>query len=102
MCVCVCVYVPRIIVRIISNFIVLRNFGKVIFDFSRKYNGKLELSQAELDVSFLESCQCFNVFPKFICFKLPNVSKCDVNAIRKRLLKSASKKRCKEKIYLQK
>ena len=39
--------------------------------------------------------------PKFICFQLPNVSKYDVNAIRKHLLKSAITKRCKEKRKLQ-
>jgi len=103
-----------VFIRIISNLILLRNFGKIIFDISSKYNGRLELSQlrklekisiktrkAELDVSFLESCQRFNVFPKFICFQLPNVSKYDVTAIRKRLLKSAIRKRCKEKRKLQ-
>ena len=57
--------------------------------------------KVELDVSFLESCQRFNVFPKFICFQLSNVNKYDVNAIRKHLLKSAIRKRCKEKRRLQ-
>ena len=83
---------------------------------SSKYNGKLELShfrklekiftkakKAELDISFLASCQklCSNVFPKLICFQLPNVSKYDVNAIQKRLLKRAITKRCKGKRKLQ-
>ena len=99
---------------IIPSLILLRNFGKIIFDISSKYNGRLELSQlrklekistktrkAELDVSFLESCQQFNVFPKFICFPLPNVNRYDVTGIIKRLLKSAVRKRCKEKRRLQ-
>ena len=59
------------------------------------------LGKADLDVSFLKSCQRFNVFPKFICFQLPNVSKYDVIPIRKRLLKSAISKRCKERRRLQ-
>ena len=97
-------------IRLLSNLILLRNFGRIIFDISNKYDGRLKLSQlrklekistktkkAELDMSFLESCQLFNVFPKFICFELPNVDGYDVYAIRKRLLKSAIRKRCKEK-----
>ena len=100
--------------RIVSDFILLRNFGKIIYDISSKYNGRLELSQlrklekistktqkADLEISFLKSCQRFNVFPKFICFQLPNVSKFDVIGIRKRLLKSAISERCKERRRLQ-
>ena len=92
----------------------IEKLWKIIFDISRKYDGRLELSQlrklekistktrkAELDVSFLESCQQFNVFPKFICFPLPNVNRYDVNGIIKRLLKSAIRKRCKEERRLQ-
>ena len=60
--------------RIISDFIGLRNFGRIINDYSTKYGGILELSQfrkveklskkikkAELDISFLSSCQRSNV-----------------------------------------
>ena len=50
-----------------------------------------------MDISFLSSCQKFNVFPNFICFPLPNVGKCDVYAIRRCLLKTAINKRSKEK-----
>ena len=106
----------RIVVflRLISHFIVLRNFGRIISDYSSKYAGILELSQfrkveklskklkkAELDLCFLNSCQRFNVFPRFVCFPLPNVNKYDVFAIRKRLLKSSINKRSKEKRKLQ-
>ena len=41
------------------------------------------------------------MLPKFVCFPLPNVSKYDVFAIMKRLLKSALGKRSKEKRKLQ-
>ena len=37
------------------------------------------------------------MFPKFICFPLPNVGKFDVYAIRRCLLKTAISKRSKEK-----
>ena len=37
-----------------------------------------------------------NVFPKFLCFQLPNVARQDVISIRKHLLKSAIAKRSKE------
>ena len=96
--------------RIISDLLIARNFGRIIHDFSNKYVGWLEVSQfrkveklskkvkkAELDISFLTSCQRFNVFPKFVCFPLPSVNKYDVFAIRRRLLKSAINKRSKEK-----
>ena len=52
--------------------------------------------KAALDLSFLRNCQSLNVFPKFVCFNLPNVSQLDTIAIRKRLLRSATSKRLKE------
>ena len=79
-------------------------------DYSRKYAGILELLQfrkveklskkmkkAELDISFLRNCQKFHVFRKFVCFPLPNVGKYNVYGIRRRLLKSATNKRSREK-----
>ena len=99
-----------VFLRLISDIIGLRNFGRIIIDYSSKYAGILELSQfrkveklskkvkkAEVDINFLTSCQRFNVFPKFVCFLLPNVNKPDVFAIRKRLLNSTLNKRSKEK-----
>ena len=100
--------------RLISNSILFRKFGKIIVHTSNNYYGRLELSQlprletistktreAELDISFMGSCQQLNVLPNFICFQLPNVNKVDVNTIRKRLLRIAIKKICKEKRRLQ-
>ena len=98
-----------------SNYLELRIIylttkKRIINDYSSKYAGILELSQfrkveklskkvkkAELDINFLTSCQRFNVFPKFVCFPVPNVSKYGVFAIRERLLKSALGKRSKER-----
>ena len=62
--------------HVLSDFIIWRNFGKIISDFSRKYSGTRELAEfrkveklsnkarkADLDVSFSKSCQTVNVFP---------------------------------------
>ena len=48
-------------------------------------------------MNFLRNCLSFmiNVFPKFNCFQLPNTSRHEVHAIRKRLLRSAIAKRRK-------
>ena len=89
--------------------VLLRNYGNIIHDLAHNYQGKVSLTdfrkyekltlkkrKADLDVAFLKDCQSFGVFPKFLCFPLPNVNNQDVYAIRKRLLRSAIKKRSKE------
>ena len=102
----------KIVVRFLqylSILLVLRPYGNIIHDLASKYQGWISLQdlrqleklsvkkrKAELDVSFLRSCKTFNVFPKFICFPLPNTNRFDVLAIRKRLLRSAISKRQKE------
>ena len=52
--------------------------------------------KSDLDVLFLRSYRTFNVFPKFVCFSLPNIDRHDTHYIRKRLLRSATLKRSKE------
>ena len=47
-------------------------------------------------MAFLNDCQSFGVFPKFVCFPLPNVDNQDTYAFRKRLLRTAIIKRWKE------
>ena len=87
------------LLRIIATLLSLRPFGNIIYDIAEKYNRKvsisdlrkfektsIKVSKAELDLNFLKNCLSFNVFPKFICFQLPNTSRHDVHAIRKRLL----------------
>ena len=54
------------------------------------------------DVKFLFNCRNFSVYPKLLCFKLPNVDGKDVSYVRKRLLKSAIYKRIEEKKKLEK
>ena len=49
----------------------------------------------------IKDCQSFDVFPKYICFPVPNVNQYDVHAMRKRLLRSAIAKRSKQKRKLE-
>ena len=53
----------------------------------------IKIAKAELDIRFLNNCKLYNVIPKFICFNLPGTNKADSRFIRKRLLRSALKKR---------
>ena len=94
--------------KIISLFIVQRNFGNIIYDYVQKYGTlkieqllkyeklKIKIRKAVLDATFIRSCQIFNVTPKFLTINLPNVSSYDLRFIKKRLLRSAVKKRNKE------
>ena len=50
----------------------------------------------KLDIDFLNNCKQFRVYPKFLIFKLLNVSDKGAVSIRKRLLRSAISKRNKE------
>ena len=51
-----------------------------------------------MDVQFLKiNCQAFCVYPKFIFFELPSVSKSDEVHIRKRLLRTSILRRTREK-----
>ena len=97
------------LLRVIATLLSLRPFGNIIHDIAGKYEKKvsisdlrkfektsIKVSKAELDLNFLRNCLSFNVFPKFICFQLPNTSRHDIYAIRKRLLRSAITKRRKE------
>ena len=54
------------------------------------------------DNDFLKNYKQFGVYPKFLIFKLPNVSNKDALSIRKRLLRSAIKKRNNELQHLSK
>ena len=99
-----------VFIKILIDLVLNRTFGNIIHDFALKYNEKLskcefrklnklytKVDKAEQDIHFLQNCQNFGVFPKFITFNLPNVNFHDAKFIRKRLLKSAIHKRKKEK-----
>ena len=53
-------------------------------------------------MDFLNNCKQLDVYPKFLNFKLPNVSNKDVLSICKRLLHRAIKKHIKELQHLSK
>ena len=73
---------------------IARKYGNVIVKDFRKYE-KLEYkkNKLKLDIDFLNNCKQLGVYPKFLIFKLPNVSNKDVLSIRKRILHSAINKR---------
>ena len=53
-------------------------------------------------MTFLINCKTLNVFPKFLYIRLPNIDEDDKIRIRKSLLKSATRKRIKERDQLKK
>ena len=69
----------------------------------RKYE-KIEYkkNKLKLDIDFLNNCKEFGVYPKFLYFKLSNVSNKDAFSICKRLLRSAINKPNKELQHLSK
>ena len=86
----------------ISNDIA-QKYAKVPVKDFRKYE-KLEYkkNKLKLDNDFLNNCKQFDMYPKFLIFKLPNVFNKDTLWIRKRLLHSAINKRNKELKHLSK
>ena len=80
-----------------------RKYGNVTVKDYGKYE-KLEYkkNKLKLDFGFLNNCKQLGVYPKFLVFKLRNVSNKDTLSIRKRLLRSAINKRNKELQYLAK
>ena len=97
-----------LVLKLIVTLILNRPFGAIIHDIAEKYEEigvvdlrrleKLTLKQkkGELDITFLKNCQNFHVFPKFLNFNIPYSNNRDDNAIRKRLLRSAIRKRISE------
>ena len=104
-----------VILKFISSLVVLRNYAKIIYDISNKYGGVLPISKlrkleklslkvnkANLDINFLLNCRKLGVIPKFLFFNLPYTNNNDAKAFRKRLLRSALRKRNHEKLKLDK
>ena len=84
-------------------------FGRIIYNVAERYE---QISVADLrqleklsvkfkkiqnDIAFLKNCQTFQVFPKFLSFRIPHSSPTDLKTIRKRLLRSAIHRRVTEK-----
>ena len=82
---------------------IARKYGNVTVEDFRKYE-KLEYkkNKLKLDINFLNNCEQLGVYPKFLIFKLPNVSNKDDLSIRKRLLRSIINRRNKELQHLSK
>ena len=92
----------------ILSFVLSRKIINICNDIARKYvnvtvkdfrkYGKLEYKKNELklDIDFLNNCKQLGVYPKFLIFKVPNVSNKDAVSISKRLLRSPINKGSKE------
>ena len=85
----------RKVVKIYSD--IARKHGNVMVKDIKKYEkSKYKQNKLKLDIDFLNNCKQLCVYPKFLIFKLPNVSKKDALSLCKRLLRSAINKRNKE------
>ena len=85
----------RKIIKIYND--IARKHGNVTVQDFRKYEKlKYKHNKLKLDIDFLNNCKQLGVYPKFLIFKLPNVSNKDVLSIRKRLLRCTINKRNKE------
>ena len=103
-----------IFIQIILSFALSRKIINIYNDIAQKYGNvtvkdfrkyeKLEYKKKKLKlgIDFLNNCKQLGVYPKFLIFKLPNVSDKDALSIRKILLRSAISKRNKELQYLSK
>ena len=65
-------------------------------DFRKYEKPKYKKNKLKLDIDFLNNWKQLGVYPKFLIFKLPNVSSKDAVSVRKTLLSSAINKRYKE------
>ena len=98
----------------VLSFVLSRKITNIYNDIAQKYGNvtakdfqkheKLEYktNKLKLAIDFLKNCKQLGVYPKFLLFKLRNVSNNDTLSIRKRLLRSAINKRNKELQHLSK
>ena len=103
-----------IFIQAILSFVLSRKIINAYNDIGRKYGNvtvkdfckyeKLQYKKKKikLDMDFINNCKQLGVNPKFLIFKLPNVSAKDTLSICKRLLRSAINKRNKELQHLSK
>ena len=96
------------------SFVLSRKIINIYDDIAHKYGNvtvrnfwkyeKLEYknNKLKLGINFLKNCKKLDVYPKFLIFKVPNVSNKHALSIRKRLLRSAINKRNKEFQHLSK
>ena len=79
---------------------IAHKYGNVTVKDFRKLEYKK--NKLKLDIDFLNNCKQLGVYPKFLIFKLANVSNKETLSIRKRLLRSAISKGNKELQHLSK
>ena len=103
-----------IFIQTILSYVLSRKSINIYNDIARKYRNvtvqdfrkyeKLEYkkNKLKLDIDFLNNCKQLGVYPKFLIFKLPNVSNKDASSIRKKLIRSAISKDNKELQHLSK
>ena len=90
---------PRKIINIYND--ITQKYGNVtVKDFWKYEKLEYKKNKLKLDIDFLNNCKQLGVYPKFLIFKLLNVSNKDALSIRKRLLHRAIKKRNKELQHL--
>ena len=90
-------YLHFFIINIYND--ILRKYGNVTVKDFRKYE---KLDKLKLDINFLNNYKQLGVYPKFLIFKLPNVSNKGALSVRKRVLRNAINKRNKELLHLSK
>ena len=74
-----------------------QKYGNVtVKDFHRYKKLQYKKNKLKLDIDFLNNYKQLGVYPKFLIFKLPNVSNKDASSIRKTLLRSVINKHSKE------
>ena len=91
----------RKIINIYNN-IAWKYQNVTVKDFGKHEKLEFKKNKLKLDIDFLNNCKQHGVYPKFLIFKLQNVSNKDTLSIRKRLLRSTINKRNKELQHLSK
>ena len=99
----VVIFIQTILQFVVSQKIInfyndiARKYGNVtVKDFGKYEKLQYEKNKLKLNIKFLNNCKQLGVYPKFLTFKLPNVSNRDTLTICKRLFRSAINKRNKE------
>ena len=86
---------PRKIINL-YNDVERKNRNVRVKDFRKYEELEYKKNKLKLDIDFLNNWKQLGVYPKFLIFKLPNVSNRYASSICKRLLRSAINNRNKE------
>ena len=88
--------------KIINNYngLAQKYANVTVKDFGKYKKLEYKKNKLKLDIDCLNNCKQLNVYPKFLIFKLPNVSNTGASSFRKKLFRSAINKRNKELQHL--